>query len=248
MSKLSYHMLRNLILCLILTASAPCVLAQQPADSLKTQDQGSSALAYSRALANFETIAETQLLLLGGDHPDYATTLNDIGYCHSRLGDYEKALALYQRSLDIRRAFLGERHPDCVDPLRGIGICEMNLNDYQSATEVFNEFYSLMTSNILDDFGYLTQLSRVRYWNMYSPYFQYQLPVLSLILKSYPSFLRTAYDGVIFSKGLLLNAETSLRELILESGDKDIGQRYHIRQYRTLQSGLDASRGGDRSL
>ena len=389
MSRVSDHMLRNLILCLILTASAPFVLAQEPADSLKTQNQDSSTLAYSRALANFETIAETQLLLLGGDHPDYATTLNDIGYCHSclgnygkaleyyqkaaeirssalgadhpdyattlnniggcyselgdfpraleyhmkaagirssalgeshpdyaaslnnigacysaqgdfskaleyyrqssdilkavlgedhpdyaasinnigychsrlgdfgkaleyyqrssdiikaavgednpdyatsinnvgychsRLGDYEKALALYQRSLDIRRAFLGERHPDCVDPLRGIGICEMNLNDYQSATEVFNEFYSLMTSNILDDFGYLTQLSRVRYWNMYSPYFQYQLPVLSLILKSYPSFLRTAYDGVIFSKGLLLNAETSLRELILESGDKD---------------------------
>ena len=181
---------------------------------------------FGKALEYYQRSSDILQSVLGENHPDYATSINNVGYCHSRLGDYDKALALYQKSLDIRKAFLGERHRDCVAPLRGIGICEMNLNDYSSATEVFNEFYSLMTLNILDDFSYLTHLSRIRYWNMYSPYFQYQLPVLSLILKSYPSFLQTAFDGILFSKGLLLNAETGLRDLILESGDKDVLDLY----------------------
>lgn len=167
------------------------------------------------------------LKALGGEnHPDYATTINNIGYCHSRLGDYRNALELYEKSLEIRKAYLGERHPDCVAPLRGIGICDLNLNDYESASNIFNKFYSLLTANILNDFGYLTHRSRIKYWDMYSPYFQYQLPALTAILQSYPSFLQTAYDGVIFSKGLLLNAETQMRALILESGDVDVLTMY----------------------
>lgn len=181
---------------------------------------------FSKALEFYQQSSDILKSNFGEDNPDYATSMNNVGYCYSRLGDYRNALELFRKSLDIRKSFLGGRHPDCVAPLRGVGICEMNLNEYESATNSFNEFYSLMTSNILDDFGYLTHLSRVRYWNMYSPYFLYQLPVLSLVLQSYPSFLQTAYDGVIFSKGLLLTAETGLRDLILESNDKDVLDLY----------------------
>ena len=177
---------------------------------------------YGKALEFYQKASGILKSVFGESHPDYATTINNIGYCHSRMGDNGKALELYQESLRIRKSFLGERHPDCVAPLRGIGICDLNLHDYQSATDVFNEFYSLMTSNVLDAFGYLTRISRLKYWNMCFPYFQYQLPVLSLVLKSYPSFLQTAYNGLIFSKGLLLNAETEMRDLILESGDTEV--------------------------
>lgn len=176
---------------------------------------------YNKALEFYRKSSNILRSQYGEDHPDYASSINNIGYCHSRLGDYDKALELYQKSLAIRRSILGGSHPDCVASLRGIGICELNMNDYMSAANVFDEFYSLLTSNILDAFGYLPHISRVRYWNMYSPYFQYQLPMLSRILQSYPSFLQTAYDGVIFSKGLLLNAETGIRDLILESGDEE---------------------------
>lgn len=177
---------------------------------------------FGKAIEYYRQAAGIIKSLSGEDHPDYATTIINIGYCHSRLGDYRNALELYEKSLDIRKTYLGEQHPDCVAPLRGIGICDLNLNDYESASNIFNEFYSLLTTNILNDFGYLTHRSRIKYWDMYSPYFQYQLPALSMILQSFPSFLQTAYDGVIFSKGLLLNAETQMRDLILESGDEGI--------------------------
>ena len=177
---------------------------------------------FGKAIEYYQQSSEILKSLNGESHPDYATTINNIGYCHSRLGDYRNALRLYEKSLDIRKSFLGEHHPDCVAPLRGIGICELNLNDYESASDIFNQFYSLLTTNILNDFGYLTHRSRIKYWDMYSPYFQYQLPALSMILQSIPSFLQTAYDGAIFSKGLLLNAETEMRDLILESGDESI--------------------------
>ena len=176
---------------------------------------------FAKALEYYRQSSDILRSTLGKEHPDYATTLNNIGYCHSRLGDNGKALEAYREALELRRSCYGENHPDCVAPLRGIGVCELNLNDYMSASETFNEFYARITSNILTAFGYLPNKSRIKFWDMYFPYFQYQIPVLSLILQSCPSFLQTAYDGLIFSKGLLLNAETELRDLINESGDKE---------------------------
>ena len=38
---------------------------------------------------------------LGPEHPDVATTLNNLAVLYRHMGDYEKALPLYQRALDI---------------------------------------------------------------------------------------------------------------------------------------------------
>jgi nephrocystin-3 len=40
-------------------------------------------------------------------HPDYATSLNNIGNIYDSKGDYDKALEYYFKSAEIRKIVLG---------------------------------------------------------------------------------------------------------------------------------------------
>jgi len=47
----------------------------------------------------------------GEEHPDYATSLNNLGYLYESQGRYEEALPLYEGALEIVERALGAEHP-----------------------------------------------------------------------------------------------------------------------------------------
>ena len=49
--------------------------------------------------------------VLGAEHPDTATSLNNLAYQLQSQGDYAGAKPLYERSLAIREKALGAEHP-----------------------------------------------------------------------------------------------------------------------------------------
>jgi tetratricopeptide (TPR) repeat protein len=49
--------------------------------------------------------------ILGQQHPDYATSLNNLAVLYQSQGKYEQALPLYQQSLIILKQVLGNQHP-----------------------------------------------------------------------------------------------------------------------------------------
>ncbi|CAN0540423.1 unnamed protein product, partial [Ectocarpus sp. 12 AP-2014] len=48
----------------------------------------------------------------GADHPEVATTLNNLAGLLETQGEYTAAETLYERSLAIQEAALGPEHPD----------------------------------------------------------------------------------------------------------------------------------------
>ena len=50
--------------------------------------------------------------MLGPDHPDTATSLNDLAELYNSQEKYAGAEPLLQRALAIREKVLGPRHPD----------------------------------------------------------------------------------------------------------------------------------------
>ena len=57
---------------------------------------------------------------LGPEHPDVATTLNNLAGLYRKMGDYEKALPLYQRALEIHEKVLGSEHPYVATTLNNL--------------------------------------------------------------------------------------------------------------------------------
>ena len=53
---------------------------------------------------------------LGPEHPDTATSLNNLAGLYWLMGDYAKAEPLLQRALAIREKAVGAEHPDTAKP------------------------------------------------------------------------------------------------------------------------------------
>ena len=69
----------------------------------------------------FERAVEIYGRVLPADHPDLATSINNLGYYRYRLGRYQEAEALYHQALDIRERVLKPNDPAIADTLTNLG-------------------------------------------------------------------------------------------------------------------------------
>ncbi|MCX7426882.1 MAG: tetratricopeptide repeat protein, partial [Planctomycetia bacterium] len=58
--------------------------------------------------------------VLGEQHPDFATSLNNLAELYRSMGRYEQSEPLCRQALEIRRQVLGEQHPDFATSLNNL--------------------------------------------------------------------------------------------------------------------------------
>ncbi len=78
------------------------------------------------AEAQYAASLELRQRLLGADHPDVATSLNNLASVELQRGELDRAEELYKRSLDISKSTLGEWHPDVAESLSNLAIVAYN--------------------------------------------------------------------------------------------------------------------------
>ena len=89
---------------------------------------------YVRALAIREKT-------LGLDHPDVATTLNNLGALHDAQDHYEQAEAYYRRAIAIREKALGPTHIETAATLASLGEIYMEQRKFDKAEEPLRRAY-----------------------------------------------------------------------------------------------------------
>ena len=55
-----------------------------------------------------------RIKVLHSEHPDVATSYNNVGGAYFYLGDYVNALKYWKRALEISESVLGNDHPDTI--------------------------------------------------------------------------------------------------------------------------------------
>ena len=118
------------------------------------------------------------------------------------------------------------------------GLSEKNrlLNIYLSlhrhdAVPLCAEISNMLEKNILMSFSELTSYERSLFWSRYGEAFYAYFQPLALYRFPMDSLARCdAYDGVLLSKGILLNSDIELSKLIAESGDS-----LSVAMYRRLR-------------
>ena len=161
-----------------------------------------------------------------GDHPSYAEGLSGLGDCYNALGDYSTALNYYKNALEIRENIFGKEHPDYSNSLSHISLCLYEMNDFKNASQAFTLFIESISSVISYMFYSFSESLRASFWGKYSGFFTNNLFDYTFTIHSV-EMNRQAYNGSLLGKGLLLNAETELRKLILESGDEEALTMYN---------------------
>ena len=76
---------------------------------------------YDEALVYYQKALTIRIKVLGEEHPDVATSYNNIGAALEAQGKYDEALVYYQKALTIRIKVLGEGHPDVATSYNNIG-------------------------------------------------------------------------------------------------------------------------------
>ena len=187
---------------------------------------------YTKALEYHQQALAIREKVYGKGHPYYARSMSNIGNCYIISGDYTKALEYYKQAQAIQEKVYGKEHPDYAMSLYHIGSCYDNLGNYAKATDYLVHYANTVISVVSATFSSITESQRESFWKQYSDVFTDEIYDYSTDISS-PEMNRTAFDGALFSKGLLLNAEMEMRKLILESGDEEALKMYNdIQQSR----------------
>lgn len=68
---------------------------------------------------------------MGAEHPDTASSLDNLAYMFVKQGRYAEAEPLCLRALAITEKVLGGEHPDAAYPLKNLGKIYKDTGDYQ---------------------------------------------------------------------------------------------------------------------
>ncbi len=92
---------------------------------------------YDKALVINHRLLSLCESFLGTEHPDTATSYNNIGLVYQEQGDYTKALEYLFKALAIKEKVLGMEHPDTATSYNNIGLVYDEQGDYTKALEYY---------------------------------------------------------------------------------------------------------------
>ena len=176
---------------------------------------------YDGELACLTEALEIRREVLGERDPDFARSVNILGSHYMDVKDSEKAIEYYTESKGLLKEAYGERSANYALALTCLAEAYHLAGDRDSTSIYYQDYLDIISEVVLKAFTYLPGNQRSFFWDQYSYKFTNLLPVFTRFLSDDKRFLRVSYDGALFSKGLLLNAETEMRQMILDSGDEE---------------------------
>ncbi|MGG6295455.1 tetratricopeptide repeat protein [Leptolyngbya sp. AN02str] len=98
---------------------------------------------YADAIPLAERLLSIYEQVLGGNHPDVTTSLNDLALLYQDQGNYIQAEPLFQRSLTIREQALGADHPHVASSLNNLASLYQYQGNYAQAEPLYRRALSI---------------------------------------------------------------------------------------------------------
>lgn len=105
--------------------------------------------------AEAEPILKQALLIreraLGPEHPDTATSLNNLAMLYEKQGKHREALPILERALVICEKALGPEHPDTIIGVNNLAIALISQGSYQAAAPLLKRALALREQLLGDE-------------------------------------------------------------------------------------------------
>jgi tetratricopeptide (TPR) repeat protein len=109
------------------TARASLAIIRHDTESLQVRG------TYALAISHFEHALATREQVFGPEHPDTATSLNDLAVLLQAQGELAVARTNFERALAIREKMLGPEHPKTAHVLNNLGLLLRDLGELEAA-------------------------------------------------------------------------------------------------------------------
>lgn len=158
--------------------------------------------------------------------PEFANLLNNQSVYLLNLDRQDEALSLIDRAIDIRKTTLGTSHPEYLHATVNHCMMLSSIDGEEGRlTARAIESTRLLTDMLRRQFTSLPAAERSSYWNAWNNWYRNDLLNYAANYPS-PELISAAYEGTIFAKGLMLNSECNLKDLIAEAASSDIDLLY----------------------
>ena len=81
---------------------------------------------------------------MGQDHPNYASSLNNLAGLYRAQGKYDQALPLYEEALALRGRVLGQDHPNYAQSLNNLALLYDSQGKYDQALPLYEKALALI--------------------------------------------------------------------------------------------------------
>lgn len=109
--------------------------------------------AYREARLYLERTLEITERMLGEEHSETATSLNNLAILLKNQGDYERAL-------EIQEKVLGEEHPDTATSLNNLANLLSDQGDYEGAKSLYERALEIREKILGEEHPYTSRLVR----------------------------------------------------------------------------------------
>jgi len=162
--------------------------------------------------------------LFVGDHPNVATSLNNLAALYQSQGRYAEAQPLYQQALEMtKRLFVGD-HPDIAQSLNNLAVLLAATHRYPEAFERMKEAAAMENRLISQAFAASSERDRLAYLQTIKGKFYAFLSLVSQHLHDSPQAKQAALDLVLQRKALTAAALAALNQAIYS------GRYPHLRE------------------
>jgi CHAT domain-containing protein len=197
-----------------------------------------SELAYFYACKhNFklsETLSKEALemikRLLTGDHADIAESITNMAFAYNNLEDNQKAEPLYMEALDMSRRLYKGFHKGLALSIWNLAAFYGKQSRYKEALPLYCESIQVRENIIKNYFPSLPEIEKEKFLTTVNKTYDrfHSVPCYLSYTNDkeldsvYKRSLKQEYDNLLFSKGILLNSTSKVRNQIMNSGDSSL--------------------------
>ena len=169
--------------------------------------------------------------------------LVDLAAIYNDSGNPAEAIKCQTLAIEHEQLYLG--HNIDISVMYGETLADYYIADgrFDEGANLFKEVYNSRIVELSDDYAGLSSDERTRNWNgsiYYEHFFGDKIPFAAYKCSSANDTILAdlAYNGIVLTKGFLLNSEFEILNLIEQKGSSDLKERYY--KFKNIRTTLDS--------
>jgi CHAT domain-containing protein len=158
---------------------------------------------------------------LGPEHPDVATSLNNLAFLYSLMGNYAAAEPLYKRSLEISEKALGLEHPDVATSLDNLSVLKVVQGKYLDALKLMLRSEKINGGMIEQVAGFTSADRTMQYLMTVKGNTDACLSLVNSVMRKDALARKEAFGVWLRRKGVVLEAQRRMQQALLDAGDQE---------------------------
>ena len=154
--------------------------------------------------------------------------LNQLAFAYGLNNQYKKQIYIAEKILDVIRYKYGKESQQEGNVYLHFANAYLGLGNTKKGAYYSSKAFEITQKTILDNFLFMTKKERTNLWNSVSTFFLVTLPTTCASVDNHSDFSEVTYNAALLSKGLLLQAETNISEIIYNSGKDILKSEYNL--------------------